>query len=101
MKNYIKEISMETANKIITMATELNILFDGFDGTLLDNYIVYNDSDTQIKFGRSKPRKYIIIEEFYKNCWTSGLRMTCTDDDKLADEFLERHETFEEEEILA
>ena len=101
MENYIKEISMETANKIITMATELNILFDGFDGTLLDNYIVYNDSDTQIKFGRSKPRKYIIIEEFYKNCWTSGLRMTCTDDDKLADEFLERHETFEEEEILA
>ena len=100
MENYIKEISMETANKIITMATELNILFDGFDGTLLDNYIVYNDSDTQIKFGRSKPRKYIIIEEFYKNCWTSGLRMTCTDDDKLADEFLERHETFEEEEIL-
>ena len=101
MENYVKEISMETANKIITMATELNILFDGFDGTLLDNYIVYNDSDTQIKFGRSKPRKYIIIEEFYKNCWTSGLRMTCTDDDKLADEFLERHETFEEEEILA
>ena len=92
---------METADKVITMATELNILFDGFDGTLLDNYIVYNDSDTQIKFGRSKPRKYIIIEEFYKNCWTSGLRMTCTDDDKLADEFLERHETFEEEEILA
>ena len=101
MKNYVKEISMETANKIITMATELNILFDGFDGTLLDNYIVYNNEDTQIKFGRSKPRKYIIIEEFYKNCWTSGLRMTCTDDDKLADEFLERHETFEEEEILA
>ena len=101
MKNYVKEISMETANKIITMATELNILFDGFDGTLLDNYIVYNEKDTQIKFGRSKPRKYIIIEEFYKNCWTSGLRMTCTDDDKLADEFLERHETFEEEEILA
>ena len=101
MKNYVKEISMETADKVITMATELNILFDGFDGTLLDNYIVYNDSDTQIKFGRSKPRKYIIIEEFYKNCWTSGLRMTCTDDDKLADEFLERHETFEEEEILA
>ena len=101
MKNYVKEISMETANKIITMATELNILFDGFDGTLLDNYIVYNDSDTQIKFGRSKPRKYIIIEEFYKNCWTSGLRMTCTDDDELADEFLERHETFEEEGILA
>lgn len=100
MKNYVKEISMETADKVITMATELNILFDGFDGTLLDNYIVYNDSDTQIKFGRSKPRKYIIIEEFYKNCWTSGLRMTCTDDDKLADEFLERHETFEEEEIL-
>ena len=101
MENYIKEISMETANKIITMATELNILFDGFDGTLLDNYIVYNDSDTQIKFGRSKPRKYIIIEEFYKNCWTSGLRMTATDDDSLADEFLKRHETFEEEEILA
>ena len=101
MKNYVKEISMETANKIITMAAELNILFDGFDGTLLDNYIVYNEKDTQIKFGRSKPRKYIIIEEFYKNCWTSGLRMTCTDDDKLADEFLERHETFEEEEILA
>ena len=101
MRNYVKEISMETADKVITMATELNILFDGFDGTLLDNYIVYNEKDTQIKFGRSKPRKYIIIEEFYKNCWTSGLRMTCTDDDKLADEFLERHETFEEEEILA
>ena len=101
MKNYVKEISMETANKIITMATELNILFDGFDGTLLDNYIVYNDSDTQIKFGRSKPRKYIIIEEFYKNCWTSGLRMTCTDDDKLADEFLDKHDDYVEEEILA
>ena len=101
MKNYVKEISMETANKIITMATELNILFDGFDGTLLDNYIVYNDADTQIKFGRSKPRKYIIIEEFYKNCWTSGLRMTCTDDDKLADEFLDKHDDYVEEEILA
>ena len=101
MKNYVKEISMETADKVITMATELNILFDGFDGSLLDSYIVYNNEDTKIKFGNSKPRKYIIIEEFYKNCWTSGLRMTCTDDDKLADEFLERHETFEEEEILA
>ena len=101
MKNYVKEISMETADKVITMATELNILFDGCDGTLLDNYIIYNDSDTQIKFGRSKPRKYIIIEEFYKNCCTSGLRMTCTVDDKLADEFLERHDTFEGEEILA
>ena len=101
MKNYVKEISMETASKIITMATELNILFDGFDGTLLDNYIVYNEKDTQIKFGRSKPRKYIIIEEFYKNCWTSGLRMTCTDDDKLADEFLDKHDDYVEEEILA
>ena len=101
MKNYVKEISMETASKIIEMANELDLNYDGFDGTLLDNYIVYNDSDIQIKFGKSKPRKYIIIEEFYKNCWTSGLRMTCTDNDRLADEFLERHETFEEEEILA
>ena len=101
MKDYVKEISMETASKIIEMANELSINYDGFDGTLLDNYIVYNDSDIQIKFGKSKPRKYIIIEEFYKNCWTSGLRMTCTDNDRLADEFLERHETFEEEEILA
>ena len=101
MKNYIKEISMEQASKIIELANELDLNYDGFDGTLLDNYIIYNDADTQIKFGRSKPRKYIVIEEFYKNCWTSGLRMTCTDDDKLADEFLERHETFEEEEILA
>lgn len=101
MKNYVKEISMETANKIIEMANELSINFEGFDGNLLDNYIVYNEKDIQIKFGKSKPRKYIIIEEFYKNCWTSGLRMTCTDDDNLADEFLKRHETFEEEEILA
>ena len=101
MRNYVKEISMETADKVIQMATELNILFDGFDGSLLDSYIIYNNEDVQIKFGRSKPRKYIIIEEFYKNCWTSGLRMTCTDDDKLADEFLKRHEIFEEEEILA
>ena len=101
MKNYVKEISMETASKIIEMANELDLNYDGFDGTLLDNYIVYNDADTQIKFGRSKPRKYIIIEEFYKNCWTSGLRMTCTDDDKLADEFLDKHDDYVEEEILA
>ena len=101
MKNYVKEISMETASKIIEMANELSINFEVFDGNLLDNYIVYNEKDTQIKFGRSKPRKYIIIEEFYKNCWTSGLRMTATDDDSFADEFLKRHETFEEEEILA
>ena len=63
MKNYVKEISMETADRVIAMATELNILFDGFDGSLLDNYIVYNNEDVQIKFGRTKPRKYIIIDK--------------------------------------
>lgn len=90
MRNYVKEISMEQASKIIELANELSINFEGFDGNLLDNYIVYNEKDIQIKFGKSKPRKYIIIEEFYKNCWTSCLRMTATDDDSLASDFLFR-----------
>lgn len=101
MRNYVKEIGMETANKIIEMANELDLNYDGFDGTLLDNYIVYNDAESRIKFGNTKPRKYIIIEEFYKNEWSSGLRMTATDDDNLANEFLDKHDDYVEEEILA
>lgn len=82
MRNYTREITMEIVNKLILMLEED---YEIYEGTLLDNFIFYNDRGVTI--GRAKPRKYIIVREFYKNSWSSGLEMIMTDDEKLVDHY--------------
>lgn len=88
-KDIIKNIDLETCNKIVDMANSQGLEVIQFDGCLLDDYIIYNH-DT-LKVGRAI-RKYMIIQEYYINEWTSGLELLLTDSEKKVNEFIKQLE---------
>lgn len=88
-KDIIKNIDLETCNKIVDMANGQGLEVIQFNGCLLDDYIIYNH-DT-LKVGRAI-RKYMIIQEYYINKWSSGLKLLLTDSDKKVNEFIKQCE---------
>ena len=88
-KDIIKNIDLETCNKIVDMANSQGLEVIQFDGCLLDDYIIYNH-DT-LKVGRAI-RKYMIIQEYYINEWSSGLKLILTDNNKKVDQFIKEYE---------
>ena len=93
-KNYTTTISYEAAQRFIKLASELDLDYETYEGCLLDNHVIRNAE--QIKFGRVKPRKYILIKEKYVNEWSSALELTMTDDEEIINEF---EALYEEEEV--
>lgn len=89
-KDIVKNIDLETCNKIVDMANGQGLEVIQFDGCLLDDYIIYNH-DT-LKVGRAI-RKYMIIQEYYINEWSSGLELLLTDSDKKVDQFIKQCES--------
>lgn len=92
MENYTKEISMGTADKLSMMLEED---YDFYEGTLLDNFIFYNSK--KITVDGVEPRDFIIVREFYKSPWSSGLEMIMTNDEDLVDYYRNLWESEEEE----
>lgn len=88
-KDIIKNIDLETCNKILDMANSQGLEVIQFDSCLLDDYIIYNH-DT-LKVGRAI-RKYMIIQSYYINEWTSGLKLILTDNNKKVDQFIKEYE---------
>ena len=89
-RDYKTTIDNEMSNKILELATKNNLHYEMFEGTLQDNCIIYNDYAIRLK--GIKPRKYIIIQEKYLNCWSSELEMIMTDNESKVDEFIKTFE---------
>lgn len=77
MRTYKTEGDLASVNKLLELAEKLNCPIDSFEGSLLDNYIIYNTE--KIKIGNVKGRKYIILAERYLNSWSSTTDVIMTD----------------------
>lgn len=94
MKDYIiNNFEWKDVMKLLDLATDLGLAVDCFEGSLLDNYIIY--SDKKIKINKARPRKYILIREYYINAWSSGIQLIMTDDDNKANEFIQMFDDVE------
>lgn len=81
MKKIIyNRIDTDSLEKILSMSIELNNDIEEYEGSLLNNYIIYNDR--KISLGRAKGREYIIVREKYLNEWSSCYELIFTDDIK-------------------
>lgn len=98
-KDYVVNIDMELADNFIELASELGLDCETYEGCLLDNHVIRGAE--QIKLGRVKPRKFIMIKEKYLNEWSSTLELTMTDNEEIINEFEELMKSQEEEEELA
>lgn len=75
-KNIIKYGSQEDIDKIIELATKLNLYIFISNGVLLKNYFIRNEN--KINIGKVT-RKNIVIKENYLNEWSSNYRIILTD----------------------
>lgn len=64
---------------ILEVATNSGIDYNVFEGTLLDNAILYNNNKINVS-GRTA--KYLIIQEVYMSEWSSALKLSFINDDK-------------------
>ena len=107
-KNIVWEkADSKEVKKIVYLAMQNDVEFNmysvnQYEGSLLDEYAIYNswkDGQKQysIKPSRTKPRKYILIEEKYATEYSSTYTVTFTDKQEKYDTFIEQHE--EEEEV--
>lgn len=94
-KDYVTNIEMVVADKFIELASELGLYCETYEGCLLDNHVIRGAE--QIKLGRVKPRKFIMIKEKYLKEWSSTLELTMTDNEEIINEFEELMKSQEEE----
>lgn len=85
-------ISLDTCDKIITSMNDLEFDVLMIDGTLLDSYFI--ETDRTIRLFNYKPRKYIMINSIYRNCWTSELELVLTDCEDTAAEWLDHYNDY-------
>lgn len=98
MKDLTYSINLNQQAKILELANQQDYEIFTIENTLLDDILIFNE---KIRFGNSKPRKYIIIETQYLNEYSSELVMTLTNDDMKVNEFIERYNQIElEKELL-
>jgi len=90
MKDYKADINLKSVEQILKFANDNNHEVDMFDGCCLDNYIIYSNS--KIKIGKLKPRKYIILLEKYLNEWSSVTEMILTDNDLYVESLINQFE---------
>ena len=83
-------ISYDNVTKIVDTCNQKGIEIDVFEGTLLDNYLIY--ANYKIQLNKLVPRKYIIIEAMFINSNQSMHTFVQTDNQQLVDEFLQRND---------
>jgi len=83
-------ISYDNVTEIINTCTNKSIDMNVFEGTLLDNYLIY--ANYKVQLNKTVPRKYIIIESVYINSNQSMYNFVQTDNQQLVDEFLQRND---------
>lgn len=85
MRDYKTTGDLASVNKLLDFAHSLNCPIECFEGSLLDNYIIY--ADRRIRIGKAKARKYIILREKYVNSWSSITEVILTDNEKRVEEY--------------
>ena len=80
MKDYKTEVDNDFVNELCQLADKENIDYEVYEGVLQDNYVFYNAENVET-------HKYIIIREFCKNVWNSGLEMIMTNSQELVDKY--------------
>lgn len=88
------EIDNTKLNQIVDLAIDSDIAVDIFEGTLIDNYIIYNMK--AMKIGGILP-DYVIMNAKYLNEWSSLAEMILANDSKLVDEYIERWGGYDED----
>lgn len=86
-RDYVTEITLSSANGLVKFAENKGVEIERYEGSLLDNYILYNHDTISIR--GVKPRKYILLQEKYKNDWSSVTELIMTDDIYKVESFLE------------
>lgn len=79
-KDLSQIIDLEACEEIIALAYKKDYEIEQFEGCLLDNYLI--SDNTTISINRAKPRKFIAILEEYVNEWTSQLKLIQTDNEE-------------------
>lgn len=95
MKTYNTNITAGLVNDILTFCSDKGIEYNVLEGCLLDNFLIFANYEFSVK--GIKFRKYIIIREKYVTPNSSEYTITFTDDENLANEFLEQVELQEVE----
>ena len=81
MKDVRMTIQLQQAENIVNSLVEMGYNVEILEGSLNDNYFC-EVGENNLKLGRKKLRKYLIIIEKYINEWSSGLEMLLTDNKK-------------------
>lgn len=85
-----KNVSKKTLEDTIKLANKHNLEIIQKEGSLLDEYLIYNN---KLNFGKSKKAyKYIIFREIFLNEWSSRQDLILTDDEELTKYFIEYRE---------
>lgn len=87
MKTCYLDMEAQAIEKITELCSER----EKYVGSLLDNYIFIGTDN--IKVGRRKPRKFMIVEEKYVNCWTSSYRLIMTDSERTVEKYRKAFES--------
>ena len=76
-----KNISEKVLKDILNKASKMELDVSMEQGSLLDNYLIYNinDCNQMMTLGRGKAHKYIMIVEVYVNEWSSRWDIITTD----------------------
>jgi len=86
MKDYRTKISSQQANSITSYFIENDYDVVCAEGSLIDNYLI-KVGENNLKLGKVKLRKYIIIIGKYLNEWSSTLEMILTDNEEMFESF--------------
>ena len=89
MEDYRMEISLQQAEHIANyfLQNGYDVIYE--DGCLVGNYLIHI-GENNLKLGKVKLRKYIIILEKYLNEWCSTLEMILTDNERLFESFYDK-----------
>ena len=102
MKDYRTIIDNDTVEMFCTTLNDY--LEDSFEGCMLDNYF-FDIGNNNMRWGRVKPRKYVMILEKGLNEWSSVNELYMTDSEKkyreLFDMYYKDREEYEKEEETA
>lgn len=100
MKDYRTIIDSDTVEMFCT--TLNNYLEDSFEGCMLDNYF-FDIGNSNMRWGRVKLRKYVMILEKGLNEWSSVNELYMTDSyekyKELYDAYYKDREEYEKEEL--
>ena len=107
-EDFVAEIDLQSVNNILNYAVESGCEINRYQGSLLDNYIVYDAEELIFKISDSEPynkeynlikdKKYILLKEKFLNEWSSITEITFTNDEQKVIDFEKQFEDREESE---